>query len=112
MKRLLRFSIVALAACASGTDPHGPPEQLTALPRTLSADEQRVSEASNQFALTLFKHGKVPLIPHVAKDVQEARALYELVKSQGRDGAAGIVQGERALARLDHGQGAHGEEAE
>jgi len=55
MKRLLRFSIVALAACASGTDPHGPPEQLTALPRTLSADEQRVSEASNQFALTLFK---------------------------------------------------------
>ena len=56
-----------------------------------------------KFALTLFKHGKVPLIPHVAKDVQEARALYELVKAQGRGGAAGIVQGERALARLEHG---------
>jgi succinate dehydrogenase / fumarate reductase iron-sulfur subunit len=65
-----------------------------------------------KFALTLFKHGKVPLIPHVAKDVQEARALYELVKSQGRDGAAGIVQAEKALARLDHGEGAHEEAAE
>ena len=56
-----------------------------------------------KFALTLFKHGKVPLIPHVAKEVQEARALYEVVKAQGRGGAAGIVQGERALARLEHG---------
>jgi hypothetical protein len=37
----------------------------------------------------------------VAKDVQEARALLEVVKSQGRDGAAGIVQGERALARIE-----------
>ena len=55
-----------------------------------------------KFALNLFKHGKVPLIPHVADEVQEARALYEVVKSQGRDGAAGIVQAERALARLDH----------
>jgi hypothetical protein len=53
----------------------------------------------------------VPLIPHVAKDVQEARALYEVVKSQDRAGAAGIVQAEKALARLDHGEGAHGEEA-
>ena len=51
----------------------------------------------------LFKKGKVPLIPHVADGVQEARALFEVVKSQGRDGAAGIVQGERALARLEHG---------
>ena len=56
-----------------------------------------------KFALTLFKHGKVPLIPHVAKNVQESRALYEVVKAQGRGGAAGIVQGERALARLEHG---------
>ena len=47
-----------------------------------------------KFALNLFKHGKVPLRPpHVADDVQEARALYELVKAQGRGGAAGIVQG-------------------
>ena len=30
-------------------------------------------------------------------DVHEARALFEVVKSQGRDGAAGIVQAERAL---------------
>ena len=51
------------------------------------------------------KHGKVPLPfpPHVAEDVKESRALYDLVKTQGRDGALGIVQGERALARLEHG---------
>ena len=57
-----------------------------------------------KFALNLFKHGKVPLPfpPHVAKDVQEARALHELVAAQGRDGAAGIVQGERALSRIEH----------
>jgi hypothetical protein len=40
--------------------------------------------------------------PHVADRVQEARALYEVVKAQGRDGAAGIVQSERALARIEH----------
>ena len=34
-----------------------------------------------KFALSLFKHGKVPLIPHVAENVQEARAL------RGREGA-------------------------
>jgi hypothetical protein len=34
--------------------------------------------------------------------VQEARALHEVVRAQGRDGAAGIVQGERALARIEH----------
>jgi hypothetical protein len=28
--------------------------------------------------------------------------LLDIVKSQGRDGAAGIVQGERALARIEH----------
>ena len=36
------------------------------------------------------------------KDVGEARALRELVQTQGRDGAAGHVQGERALARIEH----------
>ena len=39
----------------------------------------------------------------MAKDVDESRALYDLVKAQGRDGATGIVQGEKALAALDHG---------
>ena len=56
-----------------------------------------------KFALSMFKHGKVPLVPHVAENVQEARALYEVVKAQERGGAAGIVQSERALARLEHG---------
>ena len=56
-----------------------------------------------KLALSLFKHGKLPLIPHVAENVQEARALFEVVKAQDRDGAAGIVQAERALARLEHG---------
>jgi succinate dehydrogenase / fumarate reductase, iron-sulfur subunit len=56
-----------------------------------------------KFALGLFRRGKVPLPfpPHVADDVNEARALYGVVKGQGRDGAAGIVQGERALARIE-----------
>jgi succinate dehydrogenase / fumarate reductase, iron-sulfur subunit len=57
-----------------------------------------------KFALSLAKRGKVPppVPPHVAKDVGEARALRELIRQQGRDGAAGHVQGERALARIDH----------
>jgi hypothetical protein len=37
----------------------------------------------------------------VAKDVDEARALRELVREQGRDGALGIVQGEHALGRIE-----------
>ena len=57
-----------------------------------------------RFALELLKHGKVPppFPPHVAKDVSEARALHELVHEQGREGALGIVQGERGLARIEH----------
>jgi succinate dehydrogenase / fumarate reductase iron-sulfur subunit len=57
-----------------------------------------------KFAIGLAKRGKVPPPGpiHVAKDVQESRALYNLVKQQGRDGALGIVQGERALARIEH----------
>jgi succinate dehydrogenase / fumarate reductase, iron-sulfur subunit len=53
------------------------------------------------FAIDLAKHGKVPppVPPHVAENVDEARRLYDLVKLQGRDGAAGIVQGERGIAR-------------
>src|SRR5512132_3333912 len=56
------------------------------------------------FALALAKHGKVPVPvpPHVAENVTQARALYDIVKAQGRDGALGIVQGERALSRLEH----------
>jgi succinate dehydrogenase / fumarate reductase iron-sulfur subunit len=59
-----------------------------------------------RFAIELARHGKVPppFPPHVAKDVKESRLLYNLVKTQGRDGALGIVQGERALARIEHGE--------
>jgi len=55
------------------------------------------------FAMQLLKRGKVPppVPPHVAKDVDQARALYDLVKQQGRDGAAGIVQGEKALKHIE-----------
>jgi hypothetical protein len=57
-----------------------------------------------KFALSLARHGKVPLPfpPHVAKDVREARALRSLVKTQGRAGAKGIVQGEKGLAEAAH----------
>src|SRR5437016_4817351 len=50
--------------------------------------------------------GKVPapVPPHVAKDVREARRLFDLtVRDSGRRGYEGIVQGERALAKLAHG---------
>src|SRR5438034_594773 len=57
------------------------------------------------FALELAKHGKVPPvpIPHTAKDVNEARNLRKVVREQDRQGALGHVQGEHALAKLDHG---------
>jgi succinate dehydrogenase / fumarate reductase, iron-sulfur subunit len=57
------------------------------------------------FAIGLAVRGKVPppIPPHVAKDVSQARALYDIVKGQEREGALGIVQGERALSRLEHG---------
>ncbi len=56
-----------------------------------------------RFAIGLAKKGKVPppFPPHVAKGVSESRALYNLVKEQGRDGALGIVQGEHALGRIE-----------
>ncbi len=58
-----------------------------------------------RFALDLALKGKVPppFPPHVAKDVKEARRLHDLVRDQGMNGYAGIVQGERALSRLAHG---------
>ena len=67
-----------------------------------------------KFALRLLRHGKVPppVPPHVAENVREARALHDLVREQGRDGALGIVQGERGLARAEQeasqAEGAHG----
>jgi succinate dehydrogenase / fumarate reductase iron-sulfur subunit len=56
-----------------------------------------------KFALKLARRGKVPppFPPHVAEKVGEARALRELVKEQGREGALGIVQGEHALGRIE-----------
>jgi len=56
-----------------------------------------------KFALGLAKKGKVPppFPPHVAANVKESRALYDLVKERGRRGAAGIVQGEHALGLIE-----------
>ena len=56
-----------------------------------------------KFAMGLLRQGKVPppIPPHVAAEVNESRALYDLVKQQGRDGALGIVQGENALGRIE-----------
>src|SRR3712207_6753954 len=65
-----------------------------------------------KFAMGLARHGKVPppFPPHVADRVKEARALYDVVKSQDRQGALGHVQGERAISRLEHQTegGSHG----
>ncbi len=63
-----------------------------------------------KFAMGLAKHGKVPspVPPHVAKHVDEARALYDLVKDQDRGGAQGVVQSEKALAHLEFAEGHEG----
>jgi len=55
--------------------------------------------------MSLMKHNKAGITfpPHVAADVGEARKLREIVGSQDRLGAAGHIQGERALAKLAHG---------
>jgi succinate dehydrogenase / fumarate reductase iron-sulfur subunit len=57
-----------------------------------------------KFAMNLARHGKVPLPfpPHVADRVDEARALRKITQTQDRQGARGHVQGERALARIEH----------
>jgi succinate dehydrogenase / fumarate reductase iron-sulfur subunit len=56
-----------------------------------------------KFAMGLLRHGKVPppVPPHVAKHVDEARALYDLVKTQEEQGAQGIVQVEKPLSRVE-----------
>src|SRR5918992_1636425 len=55
------------------------------------------------FAVKLLTRGKVPppVPPHVAKHVNEARALYDIVKHEGAEGYDGIVQVEHALGRLE-----------
>jgi succinate dehydrogenase / fumarate reductase iron-sulfur subunit len=64
-----------------------------------------------KFAMSLARHGKVPppVPPHAARDVNESRGLYNVVKAQGRGGALGIVQGEHALGRIEflESEGAH-----
>jgi succinate dehydrogenase / fumarate reductase, iron-sulfur subunit len=56
-----------------------------------------------KFAMGLARHGKVPppFPPHAARDVDESRGLYDVVKAQGKSGALGIVQGEHALGRIE-----------
>ena len=70
---------------------------------TFIAQSEHLSVKQIKFAMNLARHGKVPppFPPHVAKDVAEARALHDLVRQQGRAGAAGIVQGEKAIARIE-----------
>jgi succinate dehydrogenase / fumarate reductase iron-sulfur subunit len=64
-----------------------------------------------KFAIGLARKGKVPppFPPHVAKDVKQARALYDVVKAQGVDGALGIVQGEHALGLIEFAEEQHGD---
>src|SRR5687767_5444556 len=52
---VLAFSIAVGAACSGSTTPGGPPATLTALPRPLSAAEERVLGAANQFTFALFR---------------------------------------------------------
>jgi hypothetical protein len=93
--------------------PLGAHDRLAAARPSSCPKTQGVVSAIQQtkFALSLAKRGKVPppFPPHVAANVHEARALFDVVRSSGRRGAAGIVQGERALSRIehtDHGGGA------
>ena len=62
-----------------------------------------VSVSKIPLALRLFRRGKAPLpLPrHKAQDLGPARELRRLVVGQDRRGAQGIVQGERALERID-----------
>lgn len=48
--------LAALSACGQGsTEPGKPPAELRALPRQLSASEQQLIDASNEFAFSLFR---------------------------------------------------------
>lgn len=57
MKPWLQSSALTLAflALACAKDPTGGPTRITALPRALSGDEQRLIEADNRFALKLLR---------------------------------------------------------
>src|SRR5688572_23488087 len=58
MSNLARIAFVlgaALVAACSQEPATGPTPQLTALPRALTADEERVSTAANQFSFTLLQ---------------------------------------------------------
>jgi serine protease inhibitor len=55
MIRTFWLLALATAACNGVADPGRAPDLLTALPRPLSADETRVSQAANDFALRLFR---------------------------------------------------------
>ncbi len=55
MRRLLGSFALLLAACGGPTEPAGPPPLLTALPRELTAAEQRTARASNAFGFELLK---------------------------------------------------------
>jgi len=56
MKRLIATCALLVGGCTLSTDVvPGPPAQLTRLPRELTADEVRVSQAANQFAFSLFR---------------------------------------------------------
>jgi succinate dehydrogenase / fumarate reductase iron-sulfur subunit len=62
-----------------------------------------VSITKIPLALRLFRRGKAPLpLPrHKANDLAPARELRRIVAGQDRRGALGIVQGERALERIE-----------
>jgi serine protease inhibitor len=55
--KLCRLSAITVAFLAAGcaTEPVGPPPRITALPRSLTPQEQRIIEADNRFAIKLLK---------------------------------------------------------
>ncbi|HMG19551.1 MAG TPA: serpin family protein [Gemmatimonadales bacterium] len=57
----LRLSAITLAVLAAGCakEPVGPPPRITALPRALTTQEQRIIEADNRFAIKLLKQARV-----------------------------------------------------
>lgn len=55
MKRLRASAIALPLLIAACSDPAGPPPKITALPRTLTSQEQRLIEADNRFAIKLLK---------------------------------------------------------
>jgi len=55
MHRIALIALTALCACTNANEPGRAPKLLTALPRELTADEQRISTAANAFSLRLFR---------------------------------------------------------